>query len=110
MLSFRIMARTAVGGCQNCLVSWVLGVLCQSGIVASTIFFSSTGRRGAEIRFDVHETFFLKWHGKHEGVLTDEMKTPRVKTANHVLNNIMENTAWNLVAIDPCFTLDAENI
>ena len=73
MLAFRIMARTAVGGRQSCLVSWVLGVLCQSGIVASTIFFSSTGRRGAEIRFDVHETFFY-WHGKHEGVLTDEMK------------------------------------
>ena len=59
MLAFRIMARTAVGGRQSCLVSWVLGVLCQSGIVASTIFFSSTGRRGAEIRFDVHDTPFI---------------------------------------------------
>ena len=58
-------------------------------------------------KFDVHETPFY-WYGKHEGVLTDEMKPPRVKTANHVLNN-MENTA-NLVAVDPCFTFDAETI
>ena len=50
------------------------------------------------------------WYGKHKGVLTDEMRTARVKTANHVLNNIMENDAWNLVAIDPCFTFDAESI
>ena len=55
-------------------------------------------------------THHFYWYGKHEGVLTDEMKTPRVKTANHVLNNIMENTAWNLVAIDPCFTLHAESV
>ena len=45
-----------------------------------------------------------------QDALTDEMKPPRVKTANHVLNNIMENTAWNLVAIDPCFTLHAESV
>ena len=37
--------------------------------------------------------------------LTDKMKPPRVKTANHVLNNITENAAWNFVAIDPCISL-----
>ena len=57
MLSFRIMALTAIGDCQNCLVSWVVGVLCQSSIVASTSFFSTPGRRRNPA--DVHETPFL---------------------------------------------------
>ena len=47
------------------------------------------------------------WYGKHKGVLTDVMKPPKVKTANHVLNNIIENAAWNFVAIETCFTFDA---
>ena len=37
--------------------------------------------------------------------LTDAMKPPRVRTANHVLNNITESAAWNFVAIDPCISL-----
>ena len=57
MLSFRIMARTAVGDCQNCLVSWVVGVFCQSNIVASTSLFATAGRRRNPA--DVHETPWL---------------------------------------------------
>ena len=56
MLSFRIMARAALGDCQNCLVSWVVGVFCQSSIVASTSFFSTTGR--GRNPADVRETQF----------------------------------------------------
>ena len=41
----------------------------------------------------------------HQDCLTDAQKPPRVKTANHVLNHITENVAWNFVAIDPCFSL-----
>ena len=37
--------------------------------------------------------------------LTDGMKPPRVKTAQHALNNITDNAAWNFIAIDPCFSL-----
>ena len=37
--------------------------------------------------------------------LTDKMKPPRVRTANHVLDHITENAAWNFVAIDPCISL-----
>lgn len=37
--------------------------------------------------------------------LTEAMKPPRVKTANHILNHITENAAWNFVAIDPCISL-----
>ena len=37
--------------------------------------------------------------------LTDAMKPPRVRTANHVLNHISESAAWNFVAIDPCISL-----
>ena len=37
--------------------------------------------------------------------MTDAQKPPRVKTANHVLNDITENAAWNFVAIDPCISL-----
>ena len=51
------MALNAVGDCQNCLVSWVVGCLCQSIIVASTSLFSTTGRRRNPV--DVHETPFL---------------------------------------------------
>ena len=44
-----------------------------------------------------------------QDALTDEMKPPRVKTAKHVLDNITENQAWNLVAIDPCISLLPKN-
>ena len=37
--------------------------------------------------------------------LTDGMKKARVKTADHVIQNVTENAAWNFVAIDPCFTM-----
>ena len=100
------MARAAVGDCQNCLVSWVVGF--SARVVLSLRPVSSRPQVDAEIRLMCTKHHFY-WYGKHEGVLTDEMKPPRVKTANHVLNN-MENTAWNLVAVDPCFTFDAETI
>ena len=37
--------------------------------------------------------------------LTDEQKPGRVKTAQHVLDNITKAAAFNFVAIDPCFSL-----
>ena len=40
-----------------------------------------------------------------QGCLTDGMKPPRVKTASHVLNHIIENAAYNFVAIGPCISL-----
>ena len=37
--------------------------------------------------------------------LTDEMKPPRVKTAEYIRKSLTENAAWNFVAIDPCLSL-----
>ena len=36
---------------------------------------------------------------------TDEMKPPRKKTAEYIMNNVSENAAWNFIAIDPCLSL-----
>ena len=40
-----------------------------------------------------------------QDALTAEMKPLRVKTAQHVEDNVSKGAAWNFVAIDPCFSL-----
>ena len=49
-----------------------------------------------------------KWQhlaSPQQDCLTDDMKPGRVKTAQHVIDNITENAAFNMVAIDPCYSL-----
>ena len=40
-----------------------------------------------------------------QDALTDSMKPARVKTAQHILENVSKSAAWNFVALDPCFSL-----
>ena len=48
------------------------------------------------------------WHylpSLQQDCLTAPMRPRRVKTAEHVLKNFTENAAFNLIAIDPCFSM-----
>ena len=48
------------------------------------------------------------WHflpSLQQDCLTSDMLPLRVKTAEHVLNEITENAAFNFIAIDPCFSM-----
>ena len=48
------------------------------------------------------------WHylsSPQQDCLTEDMKPVRVKTADHITQNVSKGAAWNFVAIDPCFSL-----